>query len=82
MGCGKKLIQYENSFSDKLHQQESSAVQWGYSDARSLCEKPKQALIALTCCVGYIDCSCAGTCDLTALMSRMSLSLTLWVSTV
>ena len=29
-GMEKKLIQLENSFSDKLHQQVITAVQWGY----------------------------------------------------
>ena len=51
-----------------------TAVQWGYSDSRSPCDKPKQALIALICCVGniYMVVSSPGHGDLTALlMPRM-----------
>ena len=52
----KKIIQYENSFSDKLQQQAITAVQWGYSDSRLPCDEPKQALILLLSVVGNICC--------------------------
>ena len=42
---------FETSYTSK---QLITAVQWGYSDSRSLCDNPKQALIALICCVGNI----------------------------
>ena len=59
-----------------------SRVQLGYSDLSSLCDKPKQTLIALICCGQYMAVSMPGHGDLTALMSRMALFLTLWVPTV
>ena len=67
----------EQLFRHKLHQQVIAAVQWGYSDSRPSCGKPKQALIALICCGQYMAVSLPGHSDLTALMSRMPLSLTL-----
>ena len=60
-----------------LHQQEITAVPWGYSDSRSPGDKPKQALMALICCAQYMAISIPGHDDLTALMPRMALSLTL-----
>ena len=60
------LIKYKNSFSDKLHQQVIVAVQWGYSDSRSPCDKP------IICCGQYMAVSKPGHGDLTALMSRMA----------
>ena len=68
MGWQKTLIQYENRFSDKLHQQVITAVQWGYSDSKSPCDKSKQALIALICCGQYMAVSMPGHGDLTALI--------------
>ena len=82
IGMEEKLIQCENSFSDKLHQHVITAVQRGYSDSISPCDKPKQALIALICCGQYMAVSTPEHGDLTALMSRMALSLKLWVPTV
>ena len=79
----KKYTIFENSFSDKTHQQEITAVQqWEYSDSRSPCDKPKQALIALVCCEQFMAVCMPGRGDLTALMSRMASSLMLWVPAV
>ena len=45
---GKRLIQNESNFSDKLHQRVITSVgHWGYSDIMFLCDKPKKALISL-----------------------------------
>ena len=81
-GMEKKLIRFENSFSDKLHQQVITSVQWGYSDSRLPCDKPKQGLIALICCGQCMAVSIPGHGDFTVLMFRIAFSLTLWVPTV
>ena len=60
----------------------SSSTQWRYSDLMSPCDKPKPALIALICCGQCMAVSMPGHDDLTALMSPMTLSLTLWTPTV
>ena len=62
--------------SDKQNQRVITAVQCEYSDSRSPCDKLKQALNALICCGQYMAVSVPGHGDLTALMSRMALSLT------
>ena len=49
----------------------------GYSHSRSPCDKPKQALIAIICSGQYMAVSMPGRGDLTPLMCRMVLSLTL-----
>ena len=60
----------------------SSSTQWGYSDSMPPCDMPKQALIALICCGHCMAVSMPGHGDLTALMSRMAVSLTPWVPIV
>ena len=76
MGWENKLIQYENSFSDNLHQQVITAVQWGYPDSRTPCDKPKQAFIALICCGKYISVSMPVHGVLIDIMSRTAISWT------
>ena len=53
-GMGKKLIQHDNSFQTSYTHKNYSRVRWEYSEISSLCDKPKQALIALISCQGNI----------------------------
>ena len=48
MGWKKNRYKIENNFSDKLHQQVITEVQWGYFDSKSPRDKSEQALIDLT----------------------------------
>ena len=75
----KSITAFQTSYTNK---QVITAVQRGYSDSKSPCDKPKQALVALICCGQYIAVSMPGHGNLTGLMSRMALFLTLWVPTV
>ena len=61
MGWKINWYKIEDSFSDKLHQQVITAVQWGYSDSKSPWDKSEQALIALIWVVGNMWLLYAGT---------------------
>ena len=45
-------------------------------------DKPEKALFALICCGQYMAAAMPGHGDLTALMSQIALSLTMWVPSV
>ena len=79
----KKLIQCDNSFSDKLHQQVITAVQWGYpTQDHPVTSRSRRSWLALICCGQYMAIGMPVHGDLTSLMFRMASSLTLWVPTV
>ena len=80
MRWGKKLIRHANSFSDKLHQQKKYSGTVGVSISR--CDMPKQVFTALVFREQYMAISMPGHGDSTALMSRITSSLTLWIPTV
>ena len=82
MGWEKHSNNMRTAFRQATPTNNYSRVQLGYSDSSSLCDKPKQALIALICCGQYMAVSMPGHGDLTALISRMALSLTLRVPTI